>query len=147
LAIFLDANIPIYAAGGPHALKQPCIEILLHVADRPRGYWTDAEVLQELLHRYRARGRWTLGRTVLRNFAELMRDRIEPVHGADVDAAAELAGQMADVEARDLLHAAVMARTGSDLIATADRGFERVPNLRRLDPADIGRWRRLAEVG
>ena len=98
-------------------------------------------MLQELLHRYRATGRWTLGRTVLRNFAELMRDRIEPVHGADVDAAAELAGQMADVEARDLLHAAVMARTGSDLIATADRGFERLPNLRRLDPADIGRWR------
>ena len=42
---------------------------------------TDSEVLQEMMHRYLASGRWTLGREVVRAFAEAMRGRIEPVHG------------------------------------------------------------------
>lgn len=56
--IFLDANVPIYAAGRPHALKEPCVEVLTRVAERPQAFITDAEVLQELLHRYLALGRW-----------------------------------------------------------------------------------------
>ena len=54
LPIFLDTNVPIYAAGRPHALKKPCAQILMLVAERPHAFLTDAEVLQELLHRYLA---------------------------------------------------------------------------------------------
>ena len=59
--IFLDANIPMYAAGQPHPLKQPCLDVLALVALYPDAFCTDAEVFQEILHRYRAQGRWQDG--------------------------------------------------------------------------------------
>ena len=65
-AVFIDANVPIYAAGREHLYKQPCVRILRMVADNPQLFVTDAEVLQELLHRYLASGRWILGREVVR---------------------------------------------------------------------------------
>ncbi len=37
-AAFLDANVPIYAAGRPHSLKEPCARILLLVAERPQAF-------------------------------------------------------------------------------------------------------------
>ena len=53
-AVFIDANVPIYASGGDHPLKEPCAHILRGVAQDPRPFATDSEVLQELLHRYLA---------------------------------------------------------------------------------------------
>ena len=51
------------------------------VAEHPRRFFTYAEVMQELVHRYLASGRWALGREVLESFGELMHDRVEPVYG------------------------------------------------------------------
>ena len=59
LPIFIDANVPIYAAGRPQALKEPCARLILLIAEQPAAFVTDAEILQELLHYYRSRGRWT----------------------------------------------------------------------------------------
>ena len=75
-AVFIDANVPIYASGGDHPLKEPCAHILRGVAQDPRPFATDSEVLQELLHRYLALERWELGREVLRAFAETMHDSL-----------------------------------------------------------------------
>lgn len=141
LPLFLDANIPLYAAGRPHALKEPCREILRLAGGRPQAFFTNAEVLQELLHRYLALRLWPQGREVLLRVATLMRDRIEPVHAADVLEAAGLADQHPALSARDLVHAAVMMRVGSDQIISADRGFDRLPQLTRLDPAHLLSWR------
>ena len=96
-AVFIDANVPIYAAGREHLYKQPCARILRLVADNPQLFVTDAEVLQELLHRYLASGRWTLGREVVQAFADTMRGRIESVHAEDVTLAAELADRHPEV--------------------------------------------------
>ena len=60
-AIFIDANIPIYAFGREHAHKKPCARILFMAAEQPRLFVTDAEVLQELLHRYLTSDRWAMG--------------------------------------------------------------------------------------
>ncbi len=87
-AVFIDANVPIYASGRAHPNKEPCARILMMAAIYPQSFFTDVEVLQELLHRYIASGRWALGREVLQNFAEVMRDRIEPVHEEDIHLAA-----------------------------------------------------------
>ena len=139
-AVFIDANVPIYAAGREHSYKQPCARILRTVADNPQLFATNAEVLQELLHRYLASGRWTLGREVVRAFAEAMLGRIEPVHAEDVTLAAELADRYAGVSARDLVHAAVMQRLGADRIISADTDFDRLEGIYRLDPARIEEW-------
>lgn len=143
--IFIDTNLPTYAGGGPHVLRNPSIAVLGLVSDHPRAFWTDAEVLQELLHRYRSINRWSQGRFVFDNFVQLMRGRIEPVFAQDVQVAASLADRLARLDARDLLHLAVMARIGADILVSADRGFDRAPRIRRLDPAELAHWRQLVE--
>ena len=139
-AVFIDANVPIYAAGREHPYKQPSARILRIVADDPQSFVTDSEVLQEIMHRYLASGRWTLGREVVRAFAEAMRGRIEPVYGEDVILAAELADRHPGVSARHLVHKAVMQRLGAERIITADADFDRLEGIDRLDPARIEEW-------
>ena len=139
-AAFIDANIPIYAAGRDHPNKEPCARVLMMAAEHPLSFVTDCEVLQELLHRYLASGRWSLGREVLHAFAEVMRDRIEPVYVEDIDVAAELADSHANVSARDLVHAAVMRRLRTDRIISVDTDFDSLPGVIRLAPAGVGEW-------
>jgi predicted nucleic acid-binding protein len=144
-AIFIDANIPLYATGRPHPLRAPCVQILSLVADRPDAFVTDAEVLQQLVRRDLALHLWPEGKEVLIRFMRLMRDRIEPMFADDVETAASLAERYPGLSARDLVHAAVMSRPGLSHIATADRAFGRIAGFRRLDPADLDSWR--AEIG
>ena len=137
-AVFIDANIPIYAVGRPHRYKEPCNRIIAMIVRQPLAFFTDVEVLQELVHRYTVSGRWSLGRVVLRNFVEVMHDRIEPVYVEDVNLAARLADDHLGVSARDLVHAAVMRRVGANMIISADSDFDRIADVERLDPADVG---------
>ena len=139
-ATFLDTNIPIYAAGRDHPDKAPCAQILALVVERPSLFATDAEAFQELLHRYRAIRRWTLGREVVHAFSEIMRDRIEPVYAEDVLLATSLADEHPDVSARDLVHTAVMRRLGINRIISADTDFDRLPGIVRLAPAELSEW-------
>jgi predicted nucleic acid-binding protein len=139
-AIFVDANVPIYAAGRPHPLKAPCAEILVLIAQKPEEFVTDAEILQELLHRYLALNIWPQGQAVIGDFATLMRDRIEPVSAADVLDATARAQHLQGLSARDLLHLAIMARLNVRRIVSADGGFDDARGVERLDPADLDRW-------
>jgi predicted nucleic acid-binding protein len=108
------------------------------------SFVTDAEVLQELLHRYTAIRSWEpLGRESLDAFSELMRGLTEPIYALDVFRAAEFVDTYPTMEARDLLHVAVMTRLGVTRIVSADRGFDRVAEVQRLDPADVDSWREL----
>ena len=137
-AVFVDANVPIYAAGGDHPYKEPCARILLMAADAPKSFVTDSEILQELMHRYLASRRWELGRVVLQTFAEAMDGRIEPVLAEDILSASQLADRHSHVSARDLVHAAVMQRLGTNRIISADTDFDQLPGIDRLDPAHVG---------
>ena len=139
-AVFIDANVPIYAAGTGHPYREPCARILRMAAAHPRSFVSDVEVLQELMHRYRASGRWTLGREVLQAFAQLMHDRIEPVYEQDLTLAAQLADLHSGVSSRDLVHAAVMRRVGSERVISADTDFDDVRGLIRLDPLGVEEW-------
>ena len=139
-AVFVDANVPIYAAGRSHAYKEPCSRVLTLAAENPQAFITDSEVLQELMHRYLASGRWVQGREVVLAFAEIMEGRIEPVLAEDVLSAAGAADRHAGVSSRDLVHAAVMQRLGSTHIVSADTDFDHLPGIERLDPSRIGEW-------
>jgi predicted nucleic acid-binding protein len=78
---------------------------------------------------------------VLRAFATLTAGRIAPVLDTDVAQAAALADDHPRLSARDLLHVAVMQRLGATHIASADRDFDAVPGIQRLDPAQLAVWR------
>src|SRR5437867_2483947 len=107
-SIFLDTNIPMYAAGAPHTLKAPCQQVMRLLDETPQVFVTDAEVLQEIIHRYVSLRRWPHGRFVFSVFAGAMRGRVEPVSGLDTEQAAALADNHTHLSARDLIHAAVM---------------------------------------
>ena len=61
---FLDANVLMYAAGSDHPLQEPCRQALRKAVDEEVSLVTDAEVLQEILHRYFSIGRPETARTV-----------------------------------------------------------------------------------
>lgn len=153
--LFVDANVPTYAAGRDHPLREPCQEVLRLAARYPSAFCTDAEVLQEMLHRYLSLGRWPEGKTVVVDFETVMRGSVEVVRAEDVLAACEIVNRLVEgrgaakpgsgfrLAARDLLHVAVMQRTGTSRIVSADKDFDELTleGVERLDPAEIGRWR------
>lgn len=138
--IFVDANIPIYAAARRHTLKEPRGQVLCFIAEQPQLFVTDAEVLQELSHRYPALQLWPQGSKAVRGFARLMHGRVESVHSSDIEQAVSAVEQRPGFSARDLLHLAVIERIGATRIVSADRDFDRAPRIERLDPADIASW-------
>jgi len=62
--ILLDANIIMYAAGALDQHKAPSVALLERIARGEVEAALDADVLQEILHRYRALRRWNDGRRV-----------------------------------------------------------------------------------
>lgn len=138
--IFVDTNVPVYASSDSGPLRAACRRVLERT-EAPGDLVTSAEVLQELFHHVRRRWEWQNDGQAYREFAALMEGAVLPIDEADLAAAVALSAQVPlDVEARDLLHVAVMQRHGVPRIVTADRGFDRIPGIERLDPLDVARW-------
>ena len=57
MTTFVDANVLMYVVGGAHPNKDRALSALEVAVSRGERLVTDAEVLQELLHRYREIGR------------------------------------------------------------------------------------------
>jgi predicted nucleic acid-binding protein len=55
--ILVDSNIPMYLIGAPHPHKADAQRLLEKLVSERQRLVTDAEVLQEILHRYVAIGR------------------------------------------------------------------------------------------
>ena len=145
LVAFVDTNVPVYAAGRDHQYKGPCARIIRVIASSPAHFITDAEVLQELMHHFLRTNRWTEGREVFRRFENLLQGRIEPTYPEDVRQAARMADGGHQSKSRDLVHASVMRRYGTNLCISADTDFNRIPGVRRLDPMQLDVW--LPELG
>lgn len=131
--ILVDANVLMYAAGAEHPNRAPSQRYLEAVAANRVDGVLDAEVLQELLHRYRAIGSWAGGRAVY-DHARTIFPMVLPITAEVVDRARALLDQTAGISARDALHAAVVAAHELECICSFDRGFDRVPGLRRIEP-------------
>lgn len=136
----LDTNVFMYAAGQEHPLKEPCTRVMEMVVAYPDRFLADAEVFQEIMHRYRSVRRWSLGRAAFNGFTELMHGRIEPVYAEDVVHAAALADDHPGVSSRDLVHAAVALRLGVSHIISTDTDFDPLPVVTRLAPERIDEW-------
>jgi predicted nucleic acid-binding protein len=72
---------------------------------------------------------------------EIIEDRIAAILPQDAIGAAQLADAYPTLDARDLIHLAVMRRLGVPLIISADTGFDRVPEVERLAPGRFEEWR------
>lgn len=134
--VLLDVNVPMYAAGREHPLRAPAQRVILAVASGELEAVTDVEVLQEILYRYLRSGERQQGLAVFDHFQQLMADRILPVTAEDLRRVRSLAVSHPSLSPRDLVHLAVMQGNGLGTIITADRHFDGIDGIRRLDPAD-----------
>ena len=132
----IDANVLIYAAGGDHPYKEPCLRFLRSVREGSEQATTDVEVLQEILHYYQRRRLVALGVDVVNHALTLFPEPIT-VGVSEVTAAGDLMQRNPSLEARDALHAAVVLQHGLEGIISADRGFDAVPEINRFDPKDL----------
>jgi len=136
--VFVDANVPMYAVGAAHPLKQPCVDFLEAVARGEIVALTDAEVLQQILHRYSALSQRERAIEVVRLFVKVV-PTVLPITLADVEGALDVHRRYAGLQARDSLHVAVMANNGVRRILSADQHFDVVGEVQRFDPALWGR--------
>jgi predicted nucleic acid-binding protein len=121
----------MYLVGAPHAHKSDARRLLEKVVSERQSLVTDAEVLQEILHRYVAIGR---------------RDAIQPAFDAIIGIVdqvlavdrfiAERAKQIVlgyrQLSARGAVHIAVMEHHGIERIMTFDSGFDGFPGITRV---------------
>ena len=131
--ILVDANILMYAAGAEHPNKIPAVKFLSRVAAGEIEASVDAEVLQEILHRYRALNRWNDGRKVY-ELARSLFPEVLAITGEVMDYAKQLADGDSSVSARDAVHAAVAAVYGLECICSFDADFDRIRGCKRLVP-------------
>jgi len=129
--IFVDSNVPMYLVGAPHPHKtdsQMLLERLIATGER---LVTDAEVLQEILHRYTSIGKREAIGPALQTTLEIV-DEVFPIEKAEVLRAAEITQHRISMSARDAVHIAVMERHRVQSILSFDSDFDRWPGLRRI---------------
>jgi len=115
--ILIDSNIPMYLIGAAHPHKSDAQRLLEKLVSDRQRLVTDAEVLQEILHRYVAIAR---------------RDAIQPAFDALLGIVDQVLPVDRAVAERDAVHLAVMEQHGIEQILTFDSGFDGFPGIRRL---------------
>ncbi|HEV3482649.1 MAG TPA: type II toxin-antitoxin system VapC family toxin [Candidatus Acidoferrales bacterium] len=129
--IFIDSNIPMYLVGKPHPHKADAQRLLEKlISDRERLI-TDAEVLQEILHRYVAIHRRD---AIQPAFGALLgiADQVLPVDAVAVSRAKDIVLGHKQLSARDALHLAIMEQHGIERVLSFDAGFDGFPGITRL---------------
>jgi predicted nucleic acid-binding protein len=129
--ILVDSNVPMYLIGAAHPHKVDAQRLLERlVSDRERLV-TDAEVLQEILHRYVAIDR----RDAIQPAYDVLLavvDEVLPIDRASTERAKDIVMGRRRLSARDAIHIAVMERHGIGRILSFDSGFDGLPGIRRL---------------
>lgn len=131
--IFLDTNVFLYAAGREHPLREPCRRVLRRVEDGSLAANTNVEVVQEILYVLTRRALEEKGRRLARSVLGLFPD-VLPLSALDLGAALDLLGEHPGLTPRDAIHVATMRRRGIDTLISADTHFDRVEDIRRIDP-------------
>jgi uncharacterized protein len=129
--IFVDSNVPMYLIGGPHPHKLHSQSLLTRALSSGERLVTDAEVLQEICHRYTAIARRDAIQPAFDALLGVV-DEVLAIERTDVEAARDVLLRYASLSARDAIHLAVMQRRGLERIMTFDRGFDAYPGVERV---------------
>ena len=129
--ILIDSNVPMYIVGASHPNKVAALRILEKAIMDSQRLVTDAEVLQEILHRYISVNR----REVIQPAFDALLALVDAVLAVDQEAVVE-AKQIVQgypkLSARDALHLAVMRLHGIDRILSFDSGFDGIRGITRV---------------
>jgi uncharacterized protein len=129
--ILIDSNIPMYLVGAAHPHKIDAQRALEREIAAGERLVSDAEVLQEILHRYVGIGR----RDAIQPAFDVVlgvADQIFAIDAADAERAKTIVLGSPKLPARDAIHLAVMARHGIDRIMSFDAGFDGFPGITRV---------------
>jgi len=129
--ILVDSNIPMYLVGAPHPHKSDAQRLLEKLVSERQRLVTDAEVLQEILHRYVAIDRRDAIQPAFDALLGVV-DEVLAVDQAAVERAKEIVLGHRHLSARDAVHLAVMEHHKIDRILTFDSGFDGFPGITRL---------------
>ena len=128
--ILVDSNVPMYLVGAEPRNKSAARSLLEGAIEAGERLVTDAEVLQEILHRYVAIDRREAIEPCTAALLGVV-DAVFPVELDDVRRASAIV-RSSRLSARDALHLAVMQRRGITRIMTFDRAFDGLPGIARL---------------
>ena len=129
--ILVDSNVPMYLIGAPHPHKTDSQRLLEQLISDRQKLVTDAEVLQEILHRYVAIDR----RDAIQPAFDALLGVVDQVFAIDESTAQrvkEIVLERPGLSARDAVHAAVMDLQAIELILSFDAGFDGLPGIQRL---------------
>jgi len=129
--IFIDSNIPMYLIGAPHPHKADSQRLVEQCLSERERLLTDAEVLQEILHRYAAVDRRDAIQPAFDALLGIV-DEVLPIDTAAVERAKEIVLGNRRLSPRDALHIAVMERRGIRRIMSFDAGFDGFPGIERV---------------
>lgn len=129
--ILVDSNIPMYLVGAAHPHKSDAQRLLEKLVSERHRLVTDAEVLQEILHRYVAIDRRDAIQPAFDALLGVV-DQVLPIDGMVAERAKQIVLGNRHLSARDAIHLAIMERHGIEQILTFDSGFDRVPGIQRL---------------
>lgn len=121
----------MYLVGGSHPHKIDAQRLLETLVSERQRLVTDAEVLQEILHRYVSINR---RESIQPAFDALLRivDEVLGVDRAAAERAKEIVLGHQRLSARDAVHAAIMERHGIERILSFDSGFDGLPGVTRI---------------
>lgn len=129
--ILIDSNIPMYLVGTPGPHKTDAQRLLEKCVNQRQRLVTDAQVLQEILHRYNAINRRQDIQPAFNALLSVV-DEVFPVDRAVAERAKEILLAYQRLSARDAVHVAIMERHGIEEIMSFDSGFDGLPRVTRL---------------
>jgi len=129
--IFIDSNIPMYLVGASHPHKYDALRLLEGCISANKRLVTNAEVLQETLHRYTAIDRRDAIQPAFDALLGIV-DEIFSVELVDVQRAKKILLEAHYLSARDALHLAIMERHEVSEIMSFDVGFDKITGITRL---------------
>jgi uncharacterized protein len=133
VTFFVDTTVLMYAAGSEHPLRDPCRQIVDSIGRGTIDATTSIEVIQEILHRgisiRKAAGSIDLATRTMDLFAPVL-----PISHALMRRVPDLARRYPNLDSRDVVHVATCVHEGITQIISADKEFDQVAELKRLDP-------------
>lgn len=129
--IFVDSNIPMYLIGADHPNKVTSEAVVRRLLNSEQTLITDAEVYQEILHRYSAIKRSDAIAPAF-DLLDQLTDACVPVTLQIVRRAKVLLETHLGLSARDAIHVAVMESNEIREVLSFDSGFDAIPGLQRV---------------
>ena len=129
--VFIDSNIPMYAAGKEHPNRTPSIKVLELISEGEIIGVTSTEVFQEILYRYQAIDLLYKGLELFDSFSSI----IDEAFSININIMREARNILKDndINARDAVHIATMDHYEISYIASHDRHFKKFKHIRYFE--------------